>query len=266
MEVPMPHRLALIGSLILVLPLVAPAKAAAQECSARSGPARAALVELYTSEGCSSCPPADRWLSGLRASGIGGDQLVPLAFHVDYWDYIGWKDEFAKPQYTARQRELAEVNRSRFVYTPQVLLGGADYRGWGSRADLAARLEKIRRQAPGADILLQARKTGDSGLEVAATASLRESKGDAVLYLALKESRLASEVKAGENSGRRLEHDYVVRELIGPVSFSGKGGAGIRQTLGLKPEWKRGDLGIAAFVQDPGTGEVLQAVTLGPCL
>lgn len=262
----MAHRPALLASLLVVLPLVAPASGAAAECSARSGPARAVLVELYTSEGCSSCPPADRWLSGLRASGLGADRMVPLAFHVDYWDYIGWKDEFAKPRYSARQRELAEVNRSSFVYTPQVLLGGADYRGWGSPADLAARVETIQRQAPGADILLQAGKTGDSGLEVAATGSLREANAGAVLYLAVHESRLASDVKAGENSGRRLEHDYVVRELIGPVAFSGKGEAGIRQALSLKPDWKRGDLGIAAFVQDRSTGEVLQAVTLGACL
>lgn len=259
------QRIAFLVSL-LVFPLLVPAPAAASECSARSGPVRAALVELYTSEGCSSCPPADRWLSGLRARGPGMDKLVPLAFHVDYWDYIGWKDEFAKAQYTARQREMAEVIRSRIVYTPQVLLSGADYRGWGSPADLAAQLERIQGRVPAADILLQARATGDSGLEVAATASLRESKGDAVLYLALHESRLASDVKAGENSGRRLEHDYVVRELIGPATFSGKGEAGIRQALHLRPDWKRGNLGIAAFVQDAGTGEVLQAVALGACL
>lgn len=259
------QRYAFLASLLFV-PLLVRAPAAASECSARSGPVRAALVELYTSEGCSSCPPADRWLSRLHANGPGADRLIPLAFHVDYWDYIGWKDEFAKAQYTARQREMAQVSGSRFVYTPQVLLSGADYRGWGSPTDLAARLEKIQRPAPGADILLQARNTGNSGLEVAVTASLRESKRDAVLYLALHESRLASDVKAGENSGRRLDHDYVVRELIGPVRFSREGEARISQALPLKPEWKRGDLGISAFVQDHGTGEVLQAVALGACL
>jgi len=262
----MARRPALFASLLVVLPLVAPASGAAAECSARSGPARTALVELYTSEGCSSCPPADRWLSGLRASGFGADRMVPLAFHVDYWDYIGWKDEFAKPQYTARQRKLAEVNRSSFVYTPQVLLSGSDYRGWGNPQDLATRVGKVNGRSPGADIVLAALPRGDTGLEIRASASLRQAAGDPVLYLSLYENRLASEVKAGENSGRRLEHDYVVRELVGPMTFGTEGKAEARHPLNLSTEWKRADLGIAAFVQDRSTGEVLQAVTLGACL
>ena len=121
-----------------VVPL---AHAAPGECSAKSGAGTAALVELYTSEGCDSCPPADAWLRKLPAAGAGS--VVPLSFHVDYWDYIGWKDPFANPAFGARQRELAAVNRARIVYTPQVMLGARR-----SRSRLPARRPGARSCAP----------------------------------------------------------------------------------------------------------------------
>ncbi|MGH8673906.1 MAG: DUF1223 domain-containing protein, partial [Burkholderiales bacterium] len=110
----------------------------AAQCSAQSGARTTALVELYTSEGCDSCPPADRWLSSLGARGHTPDRVVPLALHVDYWDYIGWKDRFAKALFSARQRNLAQLMRAKVVYTPQVLLQGEDFRGWHSGAFDAA--------------------------------------------------------------------------------------------------------------------------------
>ena len=89
---------------------------------------RVALLELNTSEGCSSCPPADRFLSNLKESGISDKRLIAMAFHVTYWDYIGWKDRFAKKQYDQRQRQLAHKKRKNTVYTPQFVLAGDDYR------------------------------------------------------------------------------------------------------------------------------------------
>lgn len=261
----MPRLSGLLASLF-AFPLLVPAVSAAADCAARSGTARAALVELYTSEGCSSCPPADRWLSSLAASGLGANKVVPLAFHVDYWDYIGWKDEFASARHSERQREMARLKRSTLVYTPQVLLSGEDFRGWGSRRELAARLAAINGRAPGADIDLGTRPAAKAGVEISATASLRGTASNAALYLALRENRLANDVKAGENDGRRLEHDYVVRELIGPLPFSGTGKAEARRALTLRPDWKRPDLGLVAFVQDAASGEVLQAVALDGCL
>ena len=116
---------------VLAAALVVPAGAAAagtQVCSAESGAARHTLVELFTSEGCSSCPPADRWLSGLAER----DDLVALAFHVDYWDRLGWTDRFATPRHTQRQHERAAQARSGYVYTPQVLVNGRDFRQWAA--------------------------------------------------------------------------------------------------------------------------------------
>src|SRR5215510_12044549 len=114
----------------------------AAECKARSPETTVALVELYTSEGCDSCPPADRWLSALGSRGHGPDKVVPIALHVDYWDYIGWKDPYAKALFTSRQRKLAQVMRAKIVYTPQVLLQGEDFRRWHAPAfdDAVARI------------------------------------------------------------------------------------------------------------------------------
>ena len=103
-----------------------------RQCVSESGPSTAALVELYTSEGCSSCPPAERWLGGLPA--LPRHRVVPLALHVDYWDYIGWKDPYAKREFSLRQRKLSQLQRMALVYTPQVMLQGRDFRGWGTKA------------------------------------------------------------------------------------------------------------------------------------
>ena len=105
--------------------------ALAAQCAAQSGSRTVALVELYTSEGCDSCPPADRWLSSLSAQGHTPDKVVPLSLHVDYWDYIGWKDPYAKREFATRQRKLADLKRAKVIYTPQVLLQGQDFRQIG---------------------------------------------------------------------------------------------------------------------------------------
>ena len=107
---------------------------AAGQCRAESAAALTPLIELYTSEGCNSCPPADRWLQGLRADGIAPQKVSALAFHVDYWDYIGWKDRFASPAYGVRQQAAVRRAGGRTVYTPQVMLDGADLRNWRSAA------------------------------------------------------------------------------------------------------------------------------------
>src|SRR5256886_6671722 len=134
---PRPMRIA-----AAVLALFLADAAGAERCSALSGERTVALVELYTSQGCSSCPPADRWLSGLGARGYVPQRVVPLPLHVDYWDYIGWKDPFAKGEFSARQRKLTQLQRSALVYTPQVLLQGQDFRGW-SGGEFAGQVMRV---------------------------------------------------------------------------------------------------------------------------
>ena len=107
------------------------APAPGAQCKARSGAGTAALVELYTSQGCSSCPPADRWLSTLGGR-FAAERVVPLSLHVDYWDYLGWKDPYAKRRFSERQRKLSVLQRMALVYTPQVVVQGRDFRSWNT--------------------------------------------------------------------------------------------------------------------------------------
>ena len=242
------------------------------ECLAKSGPRTAALVELYTSEGCSSCPPADRWLSGLSAQGYVPERVVPLALHVDYWDYIGWKDRYAKRVFSQRQRKLTQLQRLALAYTPQVMLQGRDFRGWGTPAFEEA-LAKINARPARADIALELLPAGSSTLTVRVSAALldtaqAEGAGpkpeEAGLYLAAYESRLESRVSAGENRGRTLSHDHVALEWQGPLAFSGSRLVQER-ALPLLPGAQRANSGVVAFVQNRSTAEVLQVLMLPAC-
>jgi hypothetical protein len=104
----------------------------AESCENHSSATRVQLVELYTSEGCSSCPPADSWLHALVPNVLSAEEVVPLAFHVDYWDRLGWRDRFASPVYTGRQSEYSKVSGSSFIFTPQVILAGRNYASWSN--------------------------------------------------------------------------------------------------------------------------------------
>ena len=255
---------------LLILPLVAslalPAQGWASECVARSSSATAALVELYTSEGCSSCPPADRWLSKLGRSGLRQGVVVPLALHVDYWDYIGWRDPFARHRFSLRQRELAALRRAGFVYTPQVLLQGRDFRAWGS-AEFNDRVARINGQPAQADIRLVIVSVGKDSLAVEVRAELRAPKQapSAALYLASYASGLVSRVQAGENEGRTLTHDFVATGWSGPIEFGPEGRIVARRELPLRPGATPAHAGVVAFVQDRRTADILQALSLPAC-
>jgi hypothetical protein len=242
------------------------AQAAAPACSAASAAHTTALVELYTSEGCDSCPAADRWLSSLLTQGFGPGRVVPLALHVDYWDYIGWKDPFARDKFAARQYKLAKMRRPAIVYTPQVLLQGQDFRRWWSGA-FATEVARINSRPARARILLAILAVEPTAIHAELTAELLDpaERRNAAVYLAAYENMLASEVKAGENRGKRLEHDYVVREWIGPIAFAEGSKIEGKRALPLLPGTNAKHLGVAAFVQNRSTSEVLQALMLPAC-
>jgi hypothetical protein len=233
-------------------------------CTATSGAGTAALVELYTSEGCSSCPPADRWLSTLRESGLGPDRLVVLGLHVDYWDYIGWRDPFASPLFSARQRELAAIHRARVVYTPQVVLAGKDYRGWSSGSRLADAVAKVNATAARARITLalSTAGAGAAGLRVTANVPEHAAREDTALYVARYENGLSTRVERGENRGKTLNHDFVAREWWGPLALGAAGDVTFERSLDAQ---RLAGGGVAAFLQSRRTGEVLQALALPGC-
>ena len=220
---------------------------------------RVALLELYTSEGCNSCPPTDRWVSSLPQPTLVPQRLVVLAFHVDYWNYLGWPDRFAQRRFTERQQALVRVNGLRTAYTPQLVLNGRDFR---DTTGIERHVAGITAQSPIVNLALQAERTGlvlKTGVSVSPVAL--STKEPMELYVALTENNLVSEVQAGENRGKRLHHDYVVRVLIGPVAVTTSKSARHEWQIPLASDWKTTDLGLAAFVQSATTGEVLQVTT-----
>src|SRR5258706_6915278 len=250
----------------IALMLAFAAHAADPACSTYSGPHTTALVELYTSEGCDTCPPADHWLSSLFGQGFRPDQVVPLALHVDYWDYIGWKDPFAKGEFSARQRRLAQMKRPVLVYTPQVLLQGQDFRRW-SGGEFEEQLVRINSRPARARIALTIRAVAPEAIHAELSAMLIDpgEKKNAAVYLAAYENKLASDVVAGENRGKRLEHDFVVREWIGPIGFGERAKIEAKRALPLLTGTNLKQLGVAAFVQNRATSDVLQALMLPAC-
>jgi hypothetical protein len=241
----------------LILCALQPAIAA--ECSAKSGAQTVPLLELYTSEGCSSCPPADKWMSGIKAGNV-----TPLAFHVDYWDYIGWKDKFSKAEYSARQRKGAAFAGAGFVYTPQFVMNGRDFKGWDN-SRLNESIEKNHKLASRANLSLDAitETNGNITLKASAQALKPGDAKNSDVFIALYENKLVSEVKAGENNGSTLKHDYVVREFFGAYQMSNQNE--FSKNFTLNSAWKIKDGGAVIFVQNSQTGEILQSLALPFC-
>jgi hypothetical protein len=233
----------------------------AAECTAASGGQRVAVLELYTSEGCDSCPPADKWVTQLPANNLGAARVIPLAFHVDYWNQLGWTDRFSQAVFSERQRRHSNRRGVTFVVTPQLLLNGQDYRSWNSFGDFAAKVKAINESKPLAAIHVTSALTGSvlaSSVEASITAGTAQK--DADVYLALFENNLVTQVDGGENRGHTLRHDFVVRKLVGPLPLDDNGKFAQRTRFELMPQWKPQDVSLAVFVQDRRTGDVLQAV------
>ena len=162
----------------------------------------AQLVELFTSEGCSSCPPADRYLSSMVESPALWNEILPLAFHVDYWDYIGWKDRFAQPAFKQRQYDYRRAGNIRSVYTPGWVVDGLEWRGFFSRQPLPPK-----RQAEGGNLkaVIDQQKVNVQYQPVSVTGAPRLTAHIAILGF-----DLSSKVTRGENRGRVLKHQFVV--------------------------------------------------------
>jgi len=166
-----------------------------------SGETQASLIELFTSEGCSSCPPAEKWLSALKSNPDLWKRTVPVAFHVDYWDRLGWRDRFAKPEFTSRQQRYAAEWSGDSVYTPGFVVNGREWRDWFSGTALPASSKKVGS--------LHVTLSDDARVSATFTAESTQP-GPLALNVALLGNDLESDVKRGENSGRKLRHDFVV--------------------------------------------------------
>jgi hypothetical protein len=238
---------------------VATAGATEPACRATSDVRTLPLVELYTSEGCSSCPPADRWLAATFAAD--GAPAVALAFHVDYWDRLGWPDRFARAEWSARQQAIARDARTAVVFTPQVLLQGRDFAAWRG-AEAARALAKAASIPARADIAIAA-SPGGAVVAVVATARVRDAAqwSGARLVVAYVDSGHATEVRRGENAGVTLVHDHVVRALVTGDAADESGALRLEATLARPADVGR-DPRLVAFVERGATRDVLQALVL----
>ncbi len=219
-------------------------------CSARSGDKITPVIELYTSEGCSSCPPADQWASTLKSSGA-----VVQAFHVGYWDFIGWVDRFAAPAHTSRQREVAATNQLRGVYTPQVVLNGKDWPNWhAAQANPAANKDAL--------VSITLKQLDADRFEASVVPAANAGSLPWSAYWTVTENGHNSKVQAGENAGEFLKHDFVVRQYIQAGDYNTAGDK--PHTLALRsiaatPGHQR-QINLVVF--DKKTGTTMQAVIL----
>lgn len=169
-----------------------------------SGQKKVALIELFTSEGCSSCPPADRWLTRTKTNPGLWNEFVPIAFHVDYWDYIGWKDKFSRAEFGDRQRRYAAEGGVRVVYTPGLFRNGHEWRGWQKNKAIAGEDG----EAGELSLLI-------GGADIAARFDAPHNHhGKLTLHIAVLGMNLETKVSAGENSGKTLQHDFVALSVV----------------------------------------------------
>ena len=214
------------------------------------------LVELFTSEGCSDCPPADALLTELaRTQPVAGAEIVPIEEHVDYFNTRAWSDPFSSHAYTLRQERYREAYSDSEIYTPQMIVQGGH--GFvGSERDKA--LATVR-QAVGqtdAGVKLSATRDAQGKLNVTVAADTNE-RANTVLVLALTQDNLSSDVEGGENAGRTLVHNAVARYMAPIGQLSGPGRVTAAQTITLNPQWPRGGLNLIAFLQDPRSRKIL---------
>ena len=243
--------LALVASLLLA---AAPA--------GNSLPPQPVVVELFTSEGCSSCPPADQLLTSLANSKENSAIIIPLGFHVDYWDDGGWKDRFSSHRYTARQEQYSGRFRLNSVYTPQMVIDGRKQIVGNEDAAVRDAIRRAAGQPKPARVTITA-APGDMlaiAVEMPPPSSntVNPVPAEADVLLAITEDELTTAVKGGENTSRTLHHSAVVRELraVGSVT-NGKFAGGV--PLALDREWQRDHLHAIVLVQQRDHGAILGA-------
>ncbi len=238
-----------IKSLILVFAL------AAAPFSLAAAERPLTVVELFTSQGCSSCPPADAFLGELA----GRADVLALSFHVDYWDYIGWKDPFASAAHTRRQRDYSRKLGLRYVYTPQMVIQGAAHATGSDRSAVLSRIEKDRALAR---VPVELRQGDDGGvrLSIPDAPATGEAAEEADIWLVIFDREHLTPVKRGENRGRNLRNYNVVRRLSRIATWRGKA---LDMPVTVPDMVLGGGRACAVLVQSTETGRILGAAALG---
>ena len=211
------------------------------------------VLELFTSEGCSSCPPADALLSDLGSS---TKSVIPLAYHVDYWNHLGWSDPFSSHQWSERQSAYVQALNLDGEYTPQMVIGGRWQCAGSDGGSIAHAVDAARSTSPLGRTSIQTSlaAAGSRKLHVKVNAQLLSAAGPGrlVVMLAIYENGLVSKIGAGENGGREITYDYTVRKLLPVFELDGAKGASASKELNIELDdsWSLAHLGVAAFIQD----------------
>jgi len=207
------------------------------------------VVELFTSQGCSSCPPADALIHDIANDPAMHGRVIPLAFHVDYWDSLGWRDPFSSAEWTQRQARYARTMHLSSAYTPQAVVNGTREFVGSNRSALSAALEKASTEKPRIEITLTARREGNS-LSATIRATVPPSDD---LMLAIVEDGVTTKIEHGENAGRTITNDAIVRKLIRVTPGQ------TMVTVPLDAAWH--NVSATAFVQDRATLGISAAAT-----
>jgi hypothetical protein len=252
-----------VGSLIFVLRHAQSTKA---DQTDPNKPLRPVVVELFTSEGCSSCPPADALLAKLDGQQrLGNAEIIALEEHVDYWDQLGWRDPFSAAQWTERQQDYASSFGNEGIYTPQMVVDGrTEFVGSSQSRARSAIAEAV--QLPKAEVALSNLEAAGGQVRVKIDVKMLPSPGtrEAQVWLAVTESGLHSNVKRGENAGEDLHHAAVVRSLrkVGDAKASQETAYSGEQEMRLDSVWKQENVRVVAFVQDAKSRHILGAAAV----
>ncbi len=239
------NAVALAAALVL-----APVAMAAEQSAPENSQGRSlTVVELFTSQGCSSCPPADAFLGELAKR----DDILALSVHVDYWDYIGWKDVFASPRNTQRQRDYAAKLRLRYVYTPQMVIQGADHATGSDRSKVWA---KIKKAAKTKRVPVAISRVGG---KIRITVPGAHTTDKAAVWLAVYGSEMETKIKRGENAGRTIVYHNVVRDMTRVGTWSGQP---LDIPTGIDGMGAKGRDGCAVILQSLKTGRILGAARI----
>ncbi|MDH5425772.1 MAG: DUF1223 domain-containing protein [Gammaproteobacteria bacterium] len=220
-----------------------------------TGPYQTHLLELYTSEGCSSCPPAEAWLASLKPAELEQSAIIPLVFHVTYWDYIGWKDQFAQKQFDLRQRQLVTAEGGSTVYTPQFFINSSTERNIAFAVRRLVMTEKKPASIKITAAVTETEKT--HRLELTLRPLSPQPDGIGRIYIAAYENGISSAIQAGENKGRVSLHEYLVRQLQSAL-------VALNETNQLSFEIHKSTnhwSGMVVFVESGG--QVIEALKIG---
>lgn len=225
------------------------------------------VLELFTSQGCSSCPPADALLSEIGSS---SRSVIALAYHVDYWNHLGWSDPFSSPEFSERQSAYALALGLRGDYTPQAVIGGASECVGSDRRSIGRAIDAARSPASLGRVDLHASLSGESPPRLRIRLGAQSWKGsgarDREVMVAIFENGLVTKIGGGENGGHQITYDYTVRKLMPAFKLdSAHDGSEQKQlTVDLDPSWSIDHLGVAAFIQDTESLQIFAGASQYP--